>query len=78
MRQVTIYSRLGCHLCESAKAAALGFQSSHSFELNEIFIDGDLELERKYGEQVPVILIDGKVHDFFRIDPERFLRALSK
>jgi glutaredoxin len=80
MRQVTIYSRSGCHLCEEAHSTliSLASQGATTFELTEIMIDGSAELERQYGDQVPVILIDGKVHDFFRVNPERFLRALSK
>jgi glutaredoxin len=82
MRKVTIYSRSGCHLCEDAHATLSNLASTQpggaSFELVEILIDGDPELERLYGDQVPVILIDEKVHDFFRVNPERFLGALSK
>ena len=44
----------------------------------KIFIDGDSELEKKYGEQVPVILINGKPHDFFRVDPKRFKAAIAE
>lgn len=78
LHTVTIYSRKSCHLCESALHTLLNLKVSREFELRELFIDGDTELEKAYGEQVPVILIDGKVHDFFRVDPERFLRALAK
>ena len=42
------------------------------------YIDGNAELEEKYGEQVPVILINNQPHDFFRVDPERFRLAISK
>ena len=48
------------------------------FEL-EIKLINDLpELEQEYGEQVPVIHIDGIHHDFFRVDPERFKSSLEK
>ena len=40
-------------------------------------IDNDADLENKYGESVPVILINGKPHDFFRVDPERFRAAMA-
>lgn len=39
-------------------------------------IDHDPDLEKKYGEQVPVIFIDNKIHDYWRIDPKRFLKAI--
>jgi hypothetical protein len=48
------------------------------FSIEEIYIDGDDELERLYGEQIPVIHIDGQHHDFWRIDPERFRSSLEK
>lgn len=77
-RLVEIYSRSGCHLCEVAHQTLVELQAEAEFELAEILIDGSPELELKYGEQVPVIIIDGKVHDFFRVDSERFLGALAK
>jgi hypothetical protein len=48
------------------------------FTITKILIDGNSELEEKYGEQVPVILINNQPHDFFRVDPERFRLAISK
>ena len=48
------------------------------FSIEKIYIDGDLELEKLYGEQIPVILIDGEHHDFWRVDPERFKSSLEK
>ena len=53
-------------------------QKDFEFTITKILIDGDTELEKKYGEQVPVILINNQPHDFFRVDPERFILAISK
>ena len=72
MRQVQIYSRHGCHLCEVALSTLELLQKELNFEIEEIFIDGNRELEEKFGDQVPVIQIDHKQHDFYRIDPVRF------
>ena len=74
---VTIYSRRGCHLCEMAMHTARALQSELGYQIEEIFIDGDDSLTSAYGEQVPVIHIDGKPHDFFRINEERFRAALA-
>ena len=74
---VTIYSRRGCHLCEVAMEKARSIQSEFDFQIEEIFIDGNNELIELYGEQVPVIHIDGKPHDYFRINEERFRAALT-
>ena len=75
MRQVQIYSRHGCHLCEQALETLEILQSDLDFEIEEIFIDGDTELEYKYSDQVPVIHIDHVHHDFFRVDPIRFRKS---
>jgi glutaredoxin len=78
MIEVSIYSRSNCHLCEVALAVLEGLQKETDFLISKILIDGNSELEEKYGEQVPVILINGNPHDFFRVDPERFRLAISK
>lgn len=77
MRQVQIYSRHGCHLCEQALETLEILQSELDFEIEEIFIDGDPGLEYKYGDQVPVIQIDHVQHDFFRVDPARFRKSFG-
>jgi len=76
--EVTIYSRSNCHLCEVALAVLQGLQDEITFSIEKILIDGDAELEKKYGEQVPVIHINGQMHDFFRVDPERFRNSISR
>lgn len=76
MRTVQLYSRHGCHLCEDTLKTLENLQSELEFEIEEIFIDGDSELEYKFGELVPVIQIDHVQHDFFKIDPVRFRKAL--
>ena len=75
---VTLYSRHNCHLCEQALQELENLQSEFSFEIQEKFIDGDSKLEYEYGEQVPVTLIDGKRHDFFKVDPDRFRLAMQE
>jgi glutaredoxin len=77
MRQVQIYSRHECHLCEQALETLELLQSELRFEIQEIFIDGDPDLEYKYGDQVPVIQIDHVQHDFFRVDPVRFRKSFN-
>ena len=53
-------------------------QGELKFSIEKIYIDGDLELEKLYGEQIPVIHLDGEHHDFWRVDPERFKSSLEK
>jgi hypothetical protein len=45
--------------------------------LEELSIEDDVELYDSYWDQIPVVLIDGKVHNFFTVDPVRLARALS-
>jgi glutaredoxin len=78
MIEVSIYSRSNCHLCEVALGVLEQIRNELDFQITKILIDGNAELEEKYGEQVPVILINNEPHDFFRVDPERFRLALSK
>jgi glutaredoxin len=75
---VTIYSRHGCHLCEVAEATLAELKNELNFEIEIKYIDGSNELEKLYGHEVPVIHIDGKHHDFYKVDPERFKSFLEK
>ena len=75
---ITIFSRHGCHLCEVAEATLADLKKELDFEIEVNFIDGDVELEKLYGNEVPVIHIDGKHHDFYRVNPERFRSSLEK
>ena len=77
MRKVTVISRIGCHLCEIAIDKINLVKDQFKFEL-EIKLINDLpELEQEYGEQVPVIMIDNKIHDYWRVDIERFTKAIK-
>jgi glutaredoxin len=73
---VTMYSRQNCHLCELAKEVVESARNNADFEFQVIYIDGNTELEKEYGEEVPVTMINGKRHDFFRVDRARFIEAV--
>lgn len=75
---VTVYSRGNCHLCHEALTSLHALQQEMAFTIEEISIEGNSELEGKYGEQVPVIFINNQPHDYFRVDPERFRREFKK
>jgi glutaredoxin len=76
--QVVIYSRASCHLCQEAEKNVREVMVKIPFELEVIYIDGDQELERLYGEEVPVTLINGAKHDYFRVDKKRFSEAILR
>ena len=75
---VTVFSRHGCHLCENAVKTLESMREELAFDIEIIYIDGDSELEKLYGNEVPVIHINGEHHDFYRVEPERFRTSLEK
>jgi glutaredoxin len=75
---VTVFSRHGCHLCEDAVKTLESMREELAFEIEIIYIDGDAELEKLYGNEVPVIHINGEHHDFYRVDRDRFRTSLEK
>jgi glutaredoxin len=77
MTLITIYGRTGCHLCEDALKVLQSLKDELHFDIEEILIDGNEELEKLYCEKIPVTQIDGVHHDFWRVDPERFKSSLE-
>ncbi|MEY4314488.1 MAG: glutaredoxin family protein [Actinobacteria bacterium] len=77
MRKVTVFSRTGCHLCEIAIDKINSLKDELNFDLEIKLIDADAELEKEFGEQVPVIMIDNKIHDYWRVDLDRFSKAIK-
>ena len=74
--RVTLYTRPGCHLCDEARAVVAAVCAELGEEFAEVDIDGDPGLTRRYGEEIPVTLVDGVQHDYWRVDPARLTRAL--
>ena len=70
---VIIYSRPGCHLCEEAKTAISESNSSAHYTLEEINIESDDELLRKYKHDIPVVVIDGEEVFRHRVDSQEFM-----
>ena len=77
MKHVTVYSRSGCHLCEIAIDRINSVKKDYEFSLEISLIDNNNELEKEFGEQVPVIMIDNTIHDYWRVDLERFTKAIK-
>ena len=78
MTTVTVYSRHGCHLCELAIETLTPLSKELDFQIDVIYIEGNQELLNLYSDQIPVIHIDGKHHDFYKVDVERFRSSLEK
>jgi len=75
--RVTLYSRPGCHLCDDARAVIARVCADLGESFEELSIDDDAGLRDKYAEEIPVTLVDGRQHDFWRVDEGRLRAALK-
>lgn len=75
--RITLYSRPGCHLCDDARTVIERVCADTGDSYREISIDGDPQLREQYGEEIPVTLVDGRRHDFWRVDEGRLRAALA-
>jgi glutaredoxin len=77
-RDVTIYSRPGCHLCEEAKAQIAPLLEEFGARLTEINIDEDSQLRARYDCVVPVIFLGARMAAKHRVDVVQFRRQLRE
>ncbi|MBZ5700846.1 MAG: glutaredoxin family protein [Acidobacteriia bacterium] len=75
-REVTLYTRPGCHLCEQAKAAIAPLLAEFGATLREVNIDEDALLRERYGWDIPVLFIGAHKAAKHRVDLEQFRRQL--
>lgn len=76
-RTVTLIGKPGCHLCDDARVVVQKVAAEAGAAVVEQDITQDEELYRRYWEQIPVVLVDGEQHTFWRVDAERLRRALA-
>jgi glutaredoxin len=76
--RVTLYHAPGCHLCESARRVLDNTQAEVPFELEEIDISADPELERSYRERIPVVAVNGEEAFTFFVHPDALRRRLGR
>ena len=80
--RLTLIGKPGCHLCDAARevitsvVAELG--PGASVTVTELSIFDDPELEERYVEEIPVVLINDRVHNIWRVDPQRLKAALME
>jgi glutaredoxin len=75
--RVVLLGRPGCHLCEDAREVIARVTAELGVQWQERSIDDDPELVRRYAEQIPVTFVDGRRHDFWRVDEARLRAALA-
>jgi hypothetical protein len=75
--RVVVYGKPGCHLCEDATAVVARVCADLDVGWHELDITGEPDLWAKWAEFVPVVVVDGEVHDWFRVDEKRLRAALG-
>jgi glutaredoxin len=75
---VTLITRSGCHLCEVAEQTLRRLRDELGFAYDEQDVDADPGARAEYSDRVPVVLIDGREHGYWRVEEPRFRRALER
>jgi len=76
--QVVLYHAQGCQLCERARSTVAALRLELEFELHEVDITGDADLEARYRELIPVVEIDGARAFTYYVQPEPFRRKVAQ
>ena len=76
--KIVLYGKPGCHLCDDARAAVREVLADRDAELQEVDVTLDPVLERRYGERIPVLALDGEeLFDYF-VDGDALRERLDK
>jgi len=76
-REVVVYSRKGCHLCEIVKESLVKLERRGGFTWREIDVDSNEDLRRQFTDEVPVVFINGRKAFKYRMNEQDFLRKLA-
>lgn len=74
--RVTVVTRADCHLCQQAQIAVAALSEELDFAWTTVDVDADADRQDRYGDRVPVILVDGREHGYWRVEPDRLRAAL--
>ena len=75
--RITLIGKPGCHLCDDAREVIARVADELGVGWEELSILDDQDLDQRYREQIPVTLVDGAPHDFWRVSPDRLRAALA-
>lgn len=75
--RIRLLTRPDCHLCQAAREALARVAELTGERWDERDVTTDLELEREYGDRLPVVLLDGREHGYWRVEEDRLLRDLA-
>ena len=76
--QIDIYSRPGCHLCDDAKEVVERVRLRFPFSVRVVDVETDPELEKAYGEQIPVVFINGNKAFKYHVDEHELERKVKR
>ncbi|KQW17934.1 NrdH-redoxin [Streptomyces sp. Root369] len=76
-RLVTLIRKSGCHLCDDAQSVIEKVCGDLGVPWEQKSIDEDPQLHDQYWEQIPVVLVDGEQHTFWRVNEDRLRKALT-
>lgn len=75
--RILLYTRPGCHLCDEAKAALARVRARTGVGYTEIDISDNSDLTAEYGDRIPVVILDGREHGYWRVEETRLTRDLT-
>lgn len=75
--RVTLIGKPGCHLCDDARDVIRAVCAETGDTWEERSIEDDPVLYDEHWDRIPVVLVDGRAHDFWRVDAARLRSALS-
>jgi Glutaredoxin-like domain (DUF836) len=75
--RITLITRVGCHLCDDARVAVARIAEETGAGWRELDVDADPVRADEYGDRVPVILVDGREHGYWRVEEKRLRDALA-
>ena len=76
--RVTLVGRPGCHLCDAARVVVAAVTADLGVGWVELSIDDDPDLHARYADQIPVTIVDGVQHDFWRVSEPRLRATLAR
>ena len=78
MHKLVLYSRPGCHLCQEAKATLELVRREIPFDFQEVNVESSTELQAEFGDQIPVLFVDGQKRFKYRMDLKKLRRVLLR
>jgi len=76
--RLVLYSRPGCHLCDEMKEVVASLRAAHDFELEEVDISQDADLENRYGQEIPVLFVNDRKAFKYRVSAAELRARLRR